>query len=231
MKKLKIVAEGLGLALAALAVASLCTWIAADDSGKAEVAQSLEGVVSDESEHGDPQGIDWDSLPQEIVAWVEVPGTNISQPIVKAGKEDPNAYLYLDAIGQGGYGTPYIDADCTEESLLVPVYGHNMSDGGVFADFAKCGDEGYARSHSVIGLYTRDGQKHELEVVAVDIVNADTETMCSDFDDAEAIARQIAKSDIVLAEHDGASKAFAFATCSYQTDNSRTVVYASPISQ
>ena len=35
MKKLKIVAEGLGLALAALAVASLCTRIAADDSGKA----------------------------------------------------------------------------------------------------------------------------------------------------------------------------------------------------
>jgi hypothetical protein len=27
------------------------------------------------------------------------------------------------------------------------------------------------------------------------------------------------------------SKVFAFTTCSYQTDNSRTVVYASPISQ
>ena len=78
MKKLKIVAEGLGLALAALAVASLCTRIAADDSGKAEIAQSLEGAVSEESVHEEPQGIDWDSLSQEIVAWVEAPNTNIS---------------------------------------------------------------------------------------------------------------------------------------------------------
>mgnify|MGYP000653530463 CR=1 FL=1 len=111
----------------------------------------------------------------------------------------------------------------------MPIYGHNMSDGGVFADFAKYGDEEYARSHSVIDLYTRDGQKRELEVIAVDIVNANAETMCPDFDDSEEIARQIAKSDIVLAEYDCASNVFAFTTCSYQTANSRTVVYASPI--
>lgn len=231
MEKLKKIAEAFGLVLAALAVAALCTWIAADDSDKAEIAQSLEGAVSEESEHEEPWEIDWDSLSQEIVAWVEVPNTSISQPIAKADKQNPNAYLFLDVLGQGGYGTPYIDADCTEESLLIPIYGHNMSDGGVFADFAKYGDEEYARSHSVIDLYTRDGRKRKLKVIAIDIVNANAETMCPDFDDAEAIARQIAKSDIVLAEHDGASKVFAFATCSYQTANSRTVVYASPISQ
>ena len=90
-----------------------------------------------ESKHEEPRGIDWDSLSQEIVAWVEVPNTNISQPVAKADKRNPSAYLFLDALGQGGYGTPYIDADCTEESLLVPIYGHNMSDGSVFADFAK----------------------------------------------------------------------------------------------
>ena len=162
MKKLKIVAEGLGLALAALAVASLCTRIAADDSGKAEIAQSLEGAVSEESVHEEPQGIDWDSLSQEIVAWVEAPNTNISQPIAKADKRNPNAYLYLDALGQGGYGTPYIDADCTEESLLIPIYGHNMSDGSVFADFAKYSNEDYARSHSRIFLHTRAGGTYEL---------------------------------------------------------------------
>lgn len=57
MMKLKKIAEALGLALAALAVAALCTWIAADDSDKAEIAQSLEGAVSEESEHEEPQGI------------------------------------------------------------------------------------------------------------------------------------------------------------------------------
>lgn len=226
MKKLKKIAEGLGLALAALVVAALCTWIAADDSDKAEIAQSLEGAVSEESKHEEPRGIDWDSLSQEIVAWVEVPNTNISQPVAKADKRNPNAYLYLDALGQGGYGTPYIDADCTEESLLVPIYGHNMSDGSVFADFAKYSDEDYARSHSRIFLHTRDGGTYELSAIAVDVVDASAETVCPSFDNPGEIAEWIGKSDLVLLEHDGLSKVFAFATCSYQTANSRTVVYA-----
>ena len=226
MKKLRKIAEALALVLAALAVAALCTWIAADGCGKAEIAQSLEGATSEESEHEEFRGIDWDSLSQEVVAWVEVPNTNISQPIAKADKQNPNAYLYLDALGQGGFGTPYIDADCTDGSLLVPIYGHNMSDGGVFANFAKYSEEDYARSHSRIFLYTRDGGTYELSVIAVDVVDASAETVCPSFDEADAIAEWVAKSDIVLAEHDGSSKVFAFATCSYQTANSRTVVYA-----
>lgn len=226
MKKLKIVAEGLGLVLAAVAVAALCTWIAADDNDKAGIAQSLEGAVSEESEHEEPLGIDWDSLSQEIVAWVEAPNTSISQPIVKAAKESPDAYLYVDALGLGNYGTPYIDADCVEDSLLVPVYGHNMSDGGVFADFAKYSEEGYERSHSRIFLHTRAGGTYELSVIAVDIVDASAETVCPSFDDPGAIAEWIDKSDVVLVEYDGGSKVFAFSTCSYQTANSRTVVYA-----
>lgn len=230
MNEAKKIAGLLGTALMALALAACLTWTTADDEAKAEIEESLNGAASGSSEEG-ASPIDWDSLSQEIVTWVEVPVTNISQPIVKAGKEDPNAYLYLDTLGQGGYGTPYIDADCTAESLLVPIYGHNMSDGSAFADFAKFSDGEYARSHSVVDLYTRDGRKHELEVIAVDIVNANAETMCPDYDDAEAIARQIAKSDIVLTEYDGASKVLAFTTCSYQTANSRTAVYASPIVQ
>ena len=226
MKKLKKIAETLGLVLAALAVAALCTWIAADDNDKAGIVQSLEGDVSEESEHEEPLEIDWDSLSQEIVAWVEVPNTSISQPVAKADKQNPNAYLFLDALDQGGYGTPYIDADCTGGSLLVPIYGHNMSDGGVFADFAKYSDEDYARSYSRIFLHTRDGGTYELSVIAVDVVDASAETVCPSFDDPGAIAEWIGKSDLVLLEYDRSSKVIVFTTCSYQTINSRTVVYA-----
>lgn len=217
----------LGMALLALAAAACITWVATDDASKAEVEESVRGAFDDpDEERLEPTS--WDSLPQEVVAWVEVPGTNISQPIAKADKGNPDAYLYLDALGRGSYGTPYIDADCTEESLLVPVYGHNMSDGSVFADFAKYGGESFARAHSKINLHARGGGSCELSVVAVDVVDASCETMCPDFDDAEAISSQVAKSDIVFREYDGASQIFAFTTCSYQTANSRTVVYAVP---
>ena len=101
-----------------------------------------------------------------------------------------------------------------------------MSDGSVFADFAKHGEEDYARSHSRIFLYVWDGGTYELSVVAVDVVGASAETVCPSFDDARAIAEWTGKSDLVLLEYDGSSKVFAFATCSYQTANSRTEVYA-----
>ena len=101
-----------------------------------------------------------------------------------------------------------------------------MSDGSVFADFAKYSNEDYARSHSRIFLHTRAGGTYELSVIAVDVVDASAETVCPSFADAGAIAEWIGKSDFVLLEYDGSSKVFAFATCSYQTVNSRTVVYA-----
>ena len=101
----------------------------------------------------------------------------------------------------------------------------------MFADFAKHSEEDYARSHSRIFLHTRDGGTYELSVVAVDVVDASAETVCPSFDDPGAIAEWIGKSDIVLAEHDGTSKVFAFATCSYQTANSRTVVYTVAINE
>lgn len=85
-----------------------------------------------------------------------------------------------------------------------------MSDGSVFADFAKYSD----------------GGTYELSVIAVDVVDACVETICPSFDDPGAIAEWIGKSDLVLLEYDGSSKVFAFATRSYQTANSRTVVYA-----
>ena len=226
MKVAKRLFGTLGMVLLTLAAAACITWVAADDASKAEVEESVRGAFDDPDEER-LEPIDWDSLPQEVVAWVEVPGTNISQPIAKADKGNPDAYLYLDALGRGGYGTPYIDADCTEESLLVPVYGHNMSGGSVFADFAKYSDESFARAHSKINLHSRSGQSCELSVVAVDVVDASCETMCPSFDDAEAISKQIAKSDVVFREYGGASQMFAFTTCSYQTANSRTVVYAS----
>ena len=101
-----------------------------------------------------------------------------------------------------------------------------MSDGSVFADFAKYSDEDYARSPSRIFLHTSDGGTYELSVIAVDVVDACVETICPSFYDPGAIAEWIGKSDLVLLEYDGSSKVFAFATCSYQTANSRTVVYA-----
>lgn len=43
------------------------------------------------------RAIDWAALPEAVVAWVEVPGTSIDEPIAQATADAPNRYLHADA--------------------------------------------------------------------------------------------------------------------------------------
>ena len=99
-----------------------------------------------------------------------------------------------------------------------------MSDGTAFAEFADFIDEGFAREHSRIIVYKRSGDTLELVVCAVDIVNASRERLV--IDQEEGFEEIIGTPDLQLADASDASQLFAFTTCSYQTKNSRTVVYA-----
>ena len=115
----------------------------------------------------------------------------------------PDYYLYADVFGEGGYGTPYIDCDCSLEGPLTIVYGHHMDDGSVFADFARFSDRDYAVDHREVIVYVREGDRRvELETVAVDVVNANRETLRTEFEeraDFDSYVREaVEESDLVL---------------------------------
>lgn len=220
MKKMKRPLAIASLICAAIVTALLATWLSA--------------IVDEGFDQGDPapirieddgrKTIDWDSLPESVIAWVEVPGTSIDEPIVQATPDAPNAYLHIDALGQGMYGTPYIDCDCTIDSRFVMVYGHHMSDGSAFADFANYIDEEYADEHDEIIVYKRSGDVLQLHPVAVDVVNASRESLV--IDQKADFEKIVSGSDVLIREPDGEGQLFAFTTCSYQTSNSRTTAYA-----
>lgn len=221
MKVIRRVLRVAGVLAVALIVSLAVTALCASEGDWAELAET---IASPKCEEDAGRHIDWDSLPDEVVAWVEVPGTNIDEPIVQATPDAPNAYLYCDVFGQGAYGTPYIDCECSIDSRFVMVYGHHMSDGSVFADFANFIDEGFTREHGEIIVYQREGTILHLKPVAVDVVNASRESLVINQKDS---FEQVTKlSDLKLSEPSGANQLFAFTTCSYQTRNSRTVVYA-----
>ena len=129
-----------------------------------------------------------------------------------------------DVMGQGAYGTPYIDCECSIDSRFVMVYGHHMSDGSAFAPFASYIDAGFAREHARIIVYRRTGETLELKPIAVDVVNASQERLV--IDQERDFREMIEGSDLVVREPENDSQLFAFTTCSYQTGNSRTTVYA-----
>ena len=198
-----------------------------------EVPATEEGAAMGAQEAGD--GIDWDALPASVVAWVRVPGTTVDYPIVKGRPESPDFYLTHDASGERSvWGTPYIDAGCAQgaESPLVIVYGHHMSDGTMFAPLAQYSSHGFAEGHRTIQVFTRE-KEIELEVFAADVVDASSEGKRTDFADAAGLATylgdKLSRCEVVLEEPADVVHAWAFVTCSYQTSNSRTVVYAKEV--
>ena len=190
--------------------------------------------VTDTASHGEgsvcTRNVDWQALPDSVVAWVSVPGTAIDSPVAQAASDAPNAFLKVDALGQGSYGTPYLDWECNIESPFAVVYGHHMSDGSVFADFASFSDRAFAEEHARIHVCKRDAECAELQVIAADVVNANRQRITTSFpteDEREAyLEKAIMTSDMVCREREEGAQTFAFVTCSYQTRNSRTVVYA-----
>lgn len=219
MKMLKKITGVLSVIILSIAFATLVTYITTPEDERAD----LSGIIASSEDAGQERQIDWESLPPEVIAWVEVPGTSIDEPIAQASPDAPNAYLHKDVMGQGAYGTPYIDCECSLDTPFVMAYGHHMSDGSAFADFASFIDEAYAREHDEIIIYRRVGETLHLAPIAVDVVNASQELL--KIDQGLTPDDRIVGSDLVLKEPGEAEQIFAFTTCSYQTWNSRTVVF------
>ena len=117
-------------------------------------------------------------------------------------------------------------------SPLVIVYGHHMSDGTMFAPLAQYSSRDFAEGHRTIQVFTRE-KTIELEVFAVDVVDASSEGKRTDFADAAELdaylGDKLSRCEVVLEEPADVEQAWAFVTCSYQTSNSRTVVYAKEV--
>lgn len=196
--------------------------------------------VSDEEEVDDDgfPVVDWDywlSVNPDIIGWVTVPGTNISQPIVQASSDDPTYYLKHDVYGNYNiYGCPYLDADCAEDgldSLNAVIFGHHISDGSMFATFASYSSQSFAEEHQIILLQTPDS-KRILQVNFSRVINASKIMKQVSFeDDAAYQAWYLSELEeaAVVVDHSSVPTAnTTFVTCSYNRfSNERTLVYAS----
>lgn len=180
----------------------------------------------------EPAPVDWGALPGSVVAWVRVPGTTVDYPIVQGDEDNPDYYLTHDIYGDASvWGAPYVDAGCRDgtRSPFVIVYAHHMSDGTMFGPLEQYAGEAFAAAHRTILVYTREGTV-ELEVFAADVLDANREGVRTDFADAAELQayvdERLERCEVVLDHPEDVGRVWAFATCSYQTANSRTVVLA-----
>ena len=237
---MKRIARKIAIAASCLAIA---TGMALLVAGQVQTESTQNPAINyaaaavSEQPGSDEKTIDWDALPSSVIAWVSIPGTSVDCPVVMDKADDPGFYLTHDAEGaHSAWGTPYVAAGCSDglASPLVMVYGHHMSDGSVFADVAGFSDEAFAREHGRIMLYTRV-HTYKLAAKVVNVVNASKEEARLDFADEEGLdaymAAQTAEAEVVLGGIEPGQQVFAFCTCSYETSNSRTIVYATEVDE
>lgn len=109
------------------------------------------------------------------------------------------------------------------------VLGHSLLDGSMLTDFKEMSDEDYADEHSEIMLMSPDGNRM-LDVACAKVVDADVAQKVTGVKDAYAAADLLSAeehdADVVRITPKRAEQVFLFVTCSYQTGNSRTLVYA-----
>lgn len=102
----------------------------------------------------------------------------------------------------------------------------------MFAPLAQYSSRGFAGGHRTIQVYTRE-KEIELEVFAADAVDASSEGKRTGFADAAELdaylGDKLSRCEVVLEEPADVERAWAFVTCSYQTSNSRIIVYAKEV--
>ena len=175
----------------------------------------------------------------DFVGWLCIEGTNINYPVMQT-PEDPNYYLkrafdrsYSD------YGVPYVQENCALGiSDNIVIYGHNMSNGSMFADLCRYEKKSFWQEHPIIHFDTLSGYG-EYEIVAVfktvaysqegfkyyHFVDAESE---ADFDAFLAQCRELELYDTGVDAEYG-DQLITLSTCEYSRKNGRMVILAKKI--
>ena len=103
----------------------------------------------------------------DIVAWLEIPNTKISYPILQT--TDNEYYLTHNYKKEkSGDGSIFLDKDYNWDipSSNLLIYGHNNKNGNMFQDLLKYEDENYYKEHPTI-QFTTVNDDCTYEIIAV----------------------------------------------------------------
>ena len=114
------------------------------------------------------------ALNNDMVGWIQIPGTSIDYPVVQSLYE-PNYYLRRNFQKQNATcGTIYVREACdvNKPSDSVLLYGHNMRNGTMFHDLINFKEKSFWEANRYIYFDTLT-EYHTYEIVAVFTTTAD----------------------------------------------------------
>ena len=137
----------------------ICRRLSYRESAKA-YEKIREEAVSSEQETVGSSVVDTDKLltmNPDYVFWLEIPGTNISYPVVQTSNNSD--YLRTSFTGEQRVGgCIFVDASCPADlsGRNTVIYGHRMFDGTMFSGLRDYLDSDYAAQHTEMRIYLRE---------------------------------------------------------------------------
>lgn len=168
----------------------------------------------------------------DVKAWLTIPGTVVDYPILQSSQTDPEYYLRRNYRGEyRTAGSLFLQSDCSLDGRNLIVYGHNMTDGSMFACLPHYLRERYFKAHPAIRLQTSDGISEYRVVAALetDVSRVPfNRTYFADDMDFLAFAQSLLDSASVKADVPVAadSRLLVLITCSYSWPDARYLVVA-----
>ena len=191
----------------------------------------IDEVITENEET--PFSVDWNKLKSinaDIVAWIRIPDTNISYPVVQGNTN--KQYLRTNIYGKYSRGgTPFVDTNITNpfNCANTIIYGHNLMNGAMFSQLKNYSKSEFANKHNIVFVYLPTGEIREYEIFAFHIVQATNKNIYNPYveniEDYKQYMMQnnkIISKDIELSEFD---EVLTLSTCTNKGE-SRYVLHA-----
>lgn len=169
----------------------------------------------------------------DIKAWLTIPGTVVDYPVLQSSKADPEHYLRRNYDGTWRMaGSLFLQYDCKLNSHNLVIYGHNMSDGTMFACLSDMTKVSYLKDHDQITLFTADGIRNFRIVAAkkldLSMIPFNRTVFAGNMDFTQYAAQMLQGTDI---RPQSDMTLITLITCAYDWENARTVVIGVEVSE
>jgi sortase B len=185
----------------------------------------------------------WDELRAtnpDVVAWIIVPGTRISYPIVQGPDNDYYLHHLFDST-YSDVGAAFLDSECspTYGGRNNITYGHNVFDGSMFAEMNSYVKQDFFDENNVVYLCTPT-LNYELRPFATLVMGENSPLRNFDIRDETSLLNYINTMMDYAVVHDNSKEAsslediakksvFSFVTCDTVDYSQRVVLICEPV--
>ena len=173
---------------------------------------------------------DLKKLNPDVKAWIQVPKTNIDYPVVQG--QDDMEYITKNVYGEFELSGAIFLSCLNKDDFSDPynlVYGHNMKNGGMFADVADFTNKEYFETHQKGKLYLTDATRKIRFFACMKVTAADAKIYHPDGYRKENLkdlldyiqANAVQYRDVNVADE---NSLIALSTCSEAETNGRVVL-------